>query len=64
VSAVGCGSEESTTAATSSVSAAADPEGGDAQPSRDLIAQQEPAKATFDFDRMAELPCTMYRDQG
>ncbi|MBF6161396.1 hypothetical protein [Nocardia cyriacigeorgica] len=63
VAAVGCGSEESTTAATSSVSAAADTEGGDAQQIRDLIAQQEPAMATFDFDRIAELTCTKYRDQ-
>ncbi|MFE3444447.1 hypothetical protein ACFXNW_15570 [Nocardia sp. NPDC059180] len=63
VAAVGCGSEESTTAASPSASASAATEGGDAQQIRDLIAQQGPAMATFDFDRMAELTCTQYREE-
>ncbi|TLF74875.1 hypothetical protein [Nocardia cyriacigeorgica] len=62
VAAVGCGSEGSTTTATSSASASAATEGGDAQQIRDLIATQGPAMATFDFDRMAELTCTKYRE--
>ncbi|WP_280234652.1 hypothetical protein [Nocardia cyriacigeorgica] len=63
VAAVGCGSEESTTATSSSASAPAATEGGDAQQIRDLIAAQGPAMATFDFDRMAELTCTQYREE-
>ncbi|NEW50975.1 hypothetical protein GV794_08630 [Nocardia cyriacigeorgica] len=50
MAAVGCGSEESTAT-------------DDAQQIRDLMVEQETAMATFDFDKMATLTCTKYREE-
>lgn len=60
---VGCGSDtkpaESPSAVTTSAAAASDE-----QQIRDLLAEEEAAFADFDFDRMAELTCTKYRDEA
>ncbi|MGV0810642.1 hypothetical protein ABQF34_01645 [Mycolicibacterium boenickei] len=57
----GCGSE-STPAAPSSPAATSAEAASDEQQIRDLIDAEEAAMAGFDFDKMAELTCTQYRD--
>ena len=57
----GCGGE-SAPEASSGPTATSAPELGDEQQIRALIDEQEAAMVGFDFERMAELTCTQYRE--